>query len=184
MTTPCIHQVKIFSALCSPALYLTKLVSNTTAIFTVALAHLQIFLKIFESWPEDIILESVTIVIISLKNFLSFSNMHNILLKNVLKPLHFILFLYLTPSVPITLLITLLSLIRRAQVHPFPSKYFHSRPVYCKNEDPVTNNLYLLRPHQNNKPLCPKTDQKPHHQDSITITLYPLLSFIQLSTTP
>ena len=106
MTTPCIQRPTTTLAQILLTLYLTKLVSYTIPVFIVTLVHLQIILKIFEVHPKDIGHEAVTIVSIPLKKSISSSNMHNILLKHVLIPLHFIPVHQPTPSTSNTPLIT------------------------------------------------------------------------------
>ena len=54
MTILCIHQPTTTLTQILSILYLTKLVSNTIPVFTKALAHLQIILKIFKVHPKDI----------------------------------------------------------------------------------------------------------------------------------
>ena len=115
MTTLCMHHPYNTTAQLPPILYRIKLVSNSPLVFTVALVHIQIIIKIFEVHPKDIGLEAVTIVSVSLKKLLSCVNMHNILLKHVLIPLHIILFRYLTPSTSNTFLITPPSHTQRAK---------------------------------------------------------------------
>ncbi len=115
MTTPCIHHPNTCTVNILPAIHLTKLVSNYIAVFTVPLGHLQIIPKIFEVHAKDVGYEAVTIVSISLKKILSSSNIHNIVSHQVLKPLHFVLFRYLTPSTSNTFLITPPSHTQRAK---------------------------------------------------------------------
>jgi hypothetical protein len=89
--------------------------------------------------------------------------MHNILIKQVLIPLHFISHLYLTPSTSNTPLITPLSPTQRAQNRPLPSKYSQN-PFFIAKID-TQSQLYLMHLSflQKHPTAIPQTDQKPHH---------------------
>ena len=89
--------------------------------------------------------------------------MHNIPIKHVLIPLHFVLFRYLTPRTSNTLFITPPSSTQRAKIRPSPSKYSQN-PFFIAKID-IQSQLYLMHLSflQKHPTAIPQTDQKPHH---------------------